>query len=113
MGIVRLRMRWDPKLGKLVEVPLENRAAPRVHIWSDLPAYTSPVDGRVVDGRRQRREDLKRNRARPYEGRQQEAKEAARHRAYADQRLDRTCERMAGEAWRDAPTRVRRILSGE
>jgi hypothetical protein len=26
----------------------------------DLPAYTSPIDGRLVDGRAQRREDLKR-----------------------------------------------------
>lgn len=30
-------------------------------IVRDIPAYTSPIDGRVIDGRAARREDLKRN----------------------------------------------------
>ncbi len=30
-------------------------------IVRDLPAYRSPIDGRVIDGRAARREDLKRN----------------------------------------------------
>lgn len=30
-------------------------------IARDLPAYRSPIDGRVIDGRAARREDLKRN----------------------------------------------------
>lgn len=30
-------------------------------IISDIPDYTSPIDGRLISGRAQRREDLKRN----------------------------------------------------
>lgn len=37
------------------------------HIWSDLPDYQSPIDGRCVSGRVQRREDLKRNDCVEYE----------------------------------------------
>ena len=65
----------------------------------DLPAYTSPIDGRVIDGRVARREDLKRNGCRPYEGLAQEKKEAARHQAYADQVADRRLEKTAGEVY--------------
>lgn len=34
---------------------------PSVHVWSDIPEYRSPIDGRLISSRSQRREDLKRN----------------------------------------------------
>ena len=43
------------------------RAPPSHLIWADLPAYESPIDGRIIAGRAQRREDLKRNGCREYD----------------------------------------------
>ena len=57
----------DRSTGKLVP---KDKIVPssRHHMISpDLEAYESPVDGRVVDGRKQRREDLARSGCRPYE----------------------------------------------
>lgn len=31
------------------------------HVMSDIPAYQSPIDGRVIGSRSERRDDLKRN----------------------------------------------------
>lgn len=58
-------------------------------IQTDLPAYQSPIDGREVRGRKARREDLKRNGCRPYEGREVEEKEAARRRNYKQEKIEK------------------------
>lgn len=68
-------------------------------IFGDLPGYKSEVTGQWVEGRVQRREDLKRSGCRPWEGLEQEKKEATRAQQYADQRLDRSLERSAGEVY--------------
>lgn len=114
MSVVRLRMRWDEALGKLVEVPVDSRAPSAVAptIWDDLPGYESPVTGLWVEGRRARREDLKRHGCRPHEGREQEAKQVARVRAENDKRMDAIAERLAHQAWNNVPQRVRRALRG-
>ena len=46
---------------------LADRFRPSHLIWADLPAYESPIDGRIIEGRVQRREDLKRNGCREYD----------------------------------------------
>ena len=46
---------------------LADSARPSHLIWADLPAYESPIDGRIIEGRAQRREDLKRNDCREYD----------------------------------------------
>ena len=54
---------------------LADRFRPSHLIWADLPAYESPIDGRIIEGRAQRREDLKRNGCREYDpGMKQDAK---------------------------------------
>lgn len=54
------RFTYDSKLGKMVEVQLAARE--RAHdIMCDLPDFVSPVDGRVVHGRRGLREHDKRH----------------------------------------------------
>lgn len=85
--------RWVP----IEYAPAPARAGPM--IVPDLPAYTSPIDGRLIDGRTQRREDLKRNGARPWEGLEAEKREAARAQQYAEQKSDRQLERAAGEVY--------------
>lgn len=69
--------------------------APMVAV--DNYEYRSPVSGQLVRGKRQRIEDLKRNRCRPWEGLEAEKSEAAKVRAAADEKLDATFERGAHE----------------
>lgn len=47
----------------------------------DIQPYQSPIDGRTISSRKQRMEDLKRNRARPWEGMEAERKHAESVRA--------------------------------
>lgn len=104
---MRERYRWDPNLKELVRI--QPRRAQALHfIQADLPGYESPIDGRWVEGRRARREDLRRSGCRPYEGREQEVKEANKVRAAHEVKLDHLAERMAHEAWAQAPERVRK-----
>lgn len=81
-------------------------------LMPDLPGYQSPVTGLWVEGRRARREDLKRTGSRPYEGLAQEQKEAARQRQYHEQKLDASLTTAASEAFYQLPPQKRRILEG-
>jgi hypothetical protein len=100
---------WDPITGNLVEK--QNSAPNSLHyIQPDLPDYQSPIDGKVVSGRRQRRYDLERSGSRPYEGRATEVREALRIKAQKEQAMDQLAERMAHKAWADAPERVRKVF---
>ena len=108
---MRERYVWDPNLKELVRVRARRQEA--LHfIQPDLPGYQSPITGQWIEGRKARREDLKRHECRPWEGREQEAKEAAKVRAEADRRLDQIAERMAHRAWAEAPERVRKVFRG-
>lgn len=49
--------------GAWIEAP-PRRAASGVTIQRDIPGYRSPIDGRWIDGRVARREDLARNNCR-------------------------------------------------
>ena len=51
---------WDDKLQKLVEQKVEPKKDYHF-VMPDCAGYQSPVDGRLIDGRTQRREDLRRN----------------------------------------------------
>ena len=63
--------------------------APESHfIIGEIEAYESPVDGRVISSRAQRRADLDRTDSRPWEGREQESKEAKRREGYIEQKND-------------------------
>lgn len=97
--------------GELVEKPPTKRSAAH-YVIADLPDYQSPVDDRVVHGRSGRREDLKRTQSRPYEGREQEEKEAARVRGYDDQKLDRRIDESAHRAYAQMHPDKRKALRG-
>lgn len=98
--------------GELIEVSadyVEDRPmAPLV--FGDLPSYQSPVTGLWVDGRVARREDLKRTGCRPYEGLDQEKKEAARQQAYQEQKLDQTVHEAVSRTFYQMPPEKREIL---
>jgi hypothetical protein len=96
------RKRWiQQKNGDLVEVgqdfELESRST--AAIWGEIPEYVSPVTGKVISGRVQRREDMASAGARPWEGKDQEVKEAKRRQAYIDQAADQRLEAAARKAW--------------
>ena len=108
-----MRRRWIQVKGKgLVEVPLGRQATPRSgpHIIADTPGYQSPVTGLWVEGRKQRREDLKRTGSRPWEGKAAEEKEAARQRNYQDEKFDRGATEAAERAWYSIDPDKRRML---
>lgn len=110
---MRRRWVWDRTQNALVEVPIGYRAAAIAPvIWNDLPAYESPIDGRPVEGRKQRREDLARTGCRPWEGREQEVKEAAKVQASHERGLDQLAEKIAHESWAHASERVRKVFRG-
>lgn len=79
-------------------------------VFGDLPDYQSPVDGAVVHGRRGRRYDLARTGCRPYEGGDQERHEAARNRAYDEQKSDAKLDATARTAYAQLSPEKRRIL---
>lgn len=81
-------------------------------VAGDLPSYTSPIDGKWIDGKRQRTEDLKRSGCRPWEGLEQEKKEAAKEQKYSDQKLDASLTKAASEAFYQLPPQKRDILKG-
>ena len=109
------RRRWiQLPGGDLVEVDPNtrqpSRVAPAVH--ADLPGYQSPVTGLWVEGRRARRNDLARTGSRPYEGRAAEEKEAARQRAYQEQKSDARLEEATRRAYHQLTPDQRKVLDG-
>lgn len=81
-------------------------------VSDDIPAYLSPTTGRVIGSRSARRDDLKRSRARPWEGLEQERKEADRQRAYADEKCDSKLTETAHRVWHELPPSKRAVLDG-
>lgn len=110
---VKERWRWDPDQKKLVQVPVNSEQASRLHyVIPDTPDYVSPVTGLVVSGRKQRREDLKRTGSRPYEGREQEEKEAAKYRAEQAAKSEKRLEEGIRRVYHQLSPEKRRILEG-
>ena len=111
---MRRRFRWDPERRTMVEIDVNARTEQRAPmVVPDLPDYVSPVTGKLVSGRRQRREDLFRTHSRPYEGREQEVKQAARIQAYDEQRRDAKLDDAARRAYHQRLTpQQRREIEG-
>lgn len=90
---MRRRWVWSPELKQLVEIDLNARTEQRAPlVIPDIPDYVSPVTGKLVSGRKQRREDLLKTNSRPYEGFASEKREADRRVAYAEQASERKLE---------------------
>lgn len=88
------RGKWkqDPDTGRMV--PIEEwyskpkEEGPLTFI-NHFEAYESPTSGKIINNKREHLNDLHASGCRVYEGRQQEAKEAAKWRAEQDRKLDR------------------------
>lgn len=75
----------DPNSGEAMPLP-ERDGLCVPFIVSDIPDYHSPVDGRLVSGRVQRREDLKRNNAVEWEPSLSPTKGKIRNKEFAAKR---------------------------
>ena len=80
-------------------------------VRGDLPGYESPIDGRWIEGRRARHEDLRRSGCRPYEDGEKEYHERNRVRENAklDARIDESVERQFAAM----PSRKKELLEQE
>jgi hypothetical protein len=68
-----------------------------------MPAYQSPISGRWIDTPSQRRDDLRRNGSRPWEGMAVEKQEAARQTAYLEQSQEKALDHAVRETWQHLP----------
>jgi hypothetical protein len=79
-------------------------------VQADLPGYQSPTTGRWIEGRAARRDDLKRSNARPWEGLDQERKEAQKRLADRESKSDAKLEKVIRETYHALPPAKRRAL---
>lgn len=77
---------WYAKYGKVVN------QAPMLMSVGEYQPYISPSTGKLVTTKRGERYDLKESGCRIYEGKEQEMKEAARHREYEEKAFEKTVE---------------------
>jgi hypothetical protein len=109
---MRRRYVYDPTTKEMVEVSARRSEA--LHfIQPDLPGYESPIDGRWIEGRKARRDDLRRSNSRPYEGFAAEKREADKIRAAATERLNQMANERVERAWAQLPPRMKRVLEGK
>lgn len=80
-------------------------------IQADLPGYQSPIDGRWIEGKRARMEDMKRNGCRPWEGMESEKKEAQRRAEYADKDYEKGLEAQIMNTYNNMSAEKQRLLA--
>lgn len=74
--------------------------------------YISPASGKAITSAKARRDDLARTGCRPYEGFQQESKEAARRVAADEKKSDEKLEASVRKAYHQLSPEKRRHLDG-
>lgn len=89
-------------MARIVEAPA---------VQADLPGYTSPIDGKWVEGRRARTEDLKRSNCRPWEGMDTERKEAVKRADAADAEFGKKIEAGVAEVYNGMSAESQRALA--
>jgi len=80
-------------------------------VRGDLPGYESPIDGRWIEGRRARLEDLKRSGCRPYETGEKEYHE--RNRIQENERLEARVDETVEREFDKMPARKKELLEQE
>ncbi|WP_216661165.1 hypothetical protein [Ralstonia sp. 3N] len=80
-------------------------------VQTDLPGYQSPIDGRWIEGRRARMEDLKRSNCRPWEGMEAEKKEAERRANEVDHKFERVIEQGVADVYNGMSAEHQRALA--
>jgi len=108
--------RYNAKTGRVDRIDADGNVICKENrhhfVQPDTPDYVSPVTGLLVSGRKQRNADLKNTNSREWAGMEQEQKEAARQRQYAEQKMEREIFRSAEKAIMQLPENLRRQLAG-
>lgn len=76
----------------------------------DIPAYQSPIDGKWIDSRAKRREDLKKNNCREWEGMESETRAAQSRVKDEEKKQDAAIESAVVQAWHQLPSDKRKVL---
>lgn len=74
--------------------------------------YVSPATGKVIASHAARKEDFVRSNSRPWEGKAQEVKEAARRKAYAEAKSEAKLTDHVNRVYHQMPDSKRRIMEG-
>lgn len=69
------------------------------------------MTGKWINSRRERTEDLKRTGSRPWEGLEQEQKEAARRAKYEEEKQDKKIEESVVKAWQSMTPEKQAVLT--
>lgn len=92
------------KMSRIVEAPA---------VQVDIGGYTSPIDGRWIEGKAARREDLKRNNCRPWEGMESEKKEAIKRAAAADKDYEKGVEAAVYNTYNNMSAEKQRAINSQ
>lgn len=76
----------------------------------DIPAYVSPVSGRLINSRSSRRDDFKRTNCRPWEGMEQESKVAQSRARDEEKKADARLEGAIAQSLNQLAPEKRRVL---
>lgn len=76
----------------------------------DIEPYQSPIDGRVIHSRSDRRDDFERHQCRPWEGIEQEKKEAAARSKEIEARQDKKLDEAIHKSIAELNPEKRQIL---
>jgi hypothetical protein len=100
---------WTPEAEEAWRIKCEFTAKQAPYIAPDLPGYESPIDGKWVEGRAARREDLKRNRCIPYDPEMK--KDAARNLEEIEKKADAKLHDAVARTYYSMPESKRRVLA--
>lgn len=90
------------KMQRIVEAPT---------VQVDIGGYTSPIDGKWIEGKAARREDLKRNNCRPWEGMESEKKAAIERAKAADKDFEKGVEAAVYNTYNNMSAEKQRAIS--
>lgn len=80
-------------------------------VQADIGGYQSPIDGRWIEGRVARNEDLRRNNCRPWEGMESEKKAAMERAKEADKVYEKGVEAAVYNTFNNMSAEKQRALS--
>lgn len=99
----------DPQEGWALKLEMHQNPARSAAVYC-MPSYQSPITNKWIDTPSQRRDDLKRNGSRPWEGMAIEKQEAARAKEYEAQRQDAALTKSVEQAYRDLPDSKKQLI---
>ena len=108
LGAEGAEKKWEEKQAWLAEKHQVPDLMLDIQPWA---AYESPASGRMITSRKERRDDMARTNSRPWEGLAVEKQEAARQRAYQEQKSDAKLHEAVSRSFYQLDPKKRRELT--